>query len=466
MAEYVVGPGEAYTSIAAALAVVDSLTQPLTEVQQIEVKEGIALAPIVIPPGIQPTALNPLHIVNFEFHRPKVGPVTMDKPHLKVSGLQIEGDVLGGEDGQLFSENLVYGKAEFVGDGVTPRTIKVVNNVVITLDGDGIVFRDMPGGSRAIFNTILARTDLLAPVWGLVADESDLQAKYNILTALGSSAAHTARIKNTGGYLLDYDRNLYWIFGEALVGTYEDGMGVQEAATFTAWQAATGMDLASLFADPEFKCLDEDEGLDLDVSNTSPAIAQGDWDPDAEIDYEKTRRPTSIGGPLQSTTLGAYEEAQIITDLGKTRILELIGGLSSDYIGLVGVGDEGTISTVDYLKPETPSMIQVDLDHRIFLQMISRRFVIDITGYFECILGPSPRLTEELLDDKIDVMTEVGLFALDGLLFMRRTMYRIPFDPLSVITTKMIFGVSIGPCKEFTAELGPELEMTLETVPV
>lgn len=465
MPEYVVGPGETYTTIAAALAVVDSLSQPLTELQQIEVKEGIALAPIVIPPGIQPTALGPLHIVNYEFHRPKVGDVGMDKPFLKVSGLEIDGDVLGGEDEQVFRENLVRGKAEFLGDGVTPLTILALNNVIITLDGDGLIFRDIPGGSRALYNTILARTDLLVPVYGLVVEDSDLEAKYNILTALGSGAAHAARIRNTGGYTLDYDRNLYWIYGEAVVGTYEDGVVVKEAADLTDWQAAAGMDITSLFTDPEFKCLDEDEGLDLDVSNTSPAIAQGEPDPDVEIDYEKTRRPTSAGGPLQSTTLGAYEEAQIVTDGGKTRILELIGGLSTDYIGLVGVGDAGTISLVDYLKPETPSMISIDLDHRIFLQQINRRFVIDITGYFECILGPSPRLTEALLDDKIDVMTEVGLFALDGLLFLRRTLYRIPFDPLSVVTTKITFGVSIGPCKEFVAELGPELEMTLELVP-
>ena len=91
MAEYVVGPWETYTTIAAALAVIDSLSQPLTEVQQIEVKEGVALAPVVIPAGIQPSLAGPLHIVNYEFHRPKVGAVTMDKEHLKVSGLEIDG---------------------------------------------------------------------------------------------------------------------------------------------------------------------------------------------------------------------------------------------------------------------------------------------------------------------------------------------------------------------------------------
>jgi len=460
----VVGPAETLTTIAAALAEVAALTQPLTEFQQIEVKEGIALADVTIPSGIIPTLANPLHLINHELDRPVVDDVTIDKPHLKFTGFEIKGETAGGEDGQLFSENLCRGKVEFIGDGSTPWALKIYNNAIFAKGKDGLLIKDIPGAVRAMFNTVLGRSATSVTAYGLNIENSDVEARFNILAAIGTPFAKAIRIKNTASSFLTIERNMYGLFESATLGTFEDGTGVTEATTFTGWQAASGEDTTSIFQDPEFKCLNEDFGIDLDVSNTSPAIAQGEYDPDIQIDIDKTRRPTLLGGPNQSTTLGAYEEAQIITLNGITRVLELIGGLSSDAITKVGVGEIGTISAIEYLRPETPKQDEIDLRSKIFTRDIAELSVDGVIAKFKCILGPSPDMTEALLDARINEMLEVGLFATDGVLFMRRTLYRLPFDPLSVLEATFTFGVSVGPCEEIEAVVGPELTVTAEVV--
>jgi acyl-CoA-binding protein len=464
---YVVGPGEAYATIAAALADIAALSQPLTEFQQVEVRQAVALESIVIPPAIDPTALGQLHIVNHELDRPLIDDVTLDKEHVKLSGFDIQGDVVGGKDGQLFSENICRGQVLFEGDGITPMAIRIYNNSVFPKDKDGLVIRNVIGTVRALFNSCLGRTDGPDPFYAFVIENSDVEARFNIFAALGeSSFARAIRLKNTVGSFLTVDRNLYAVFQAATMGTYEDGGGAVDVVGFTAWQAASGLDGTSINQDPEFKCMveDEDHEIELDVSNTSPAIAEGDYDLDVQVDIDKTRRPTLVGGPNQSTTLGAYEEAQIITHDGIVRILELIGGLNLNSVTHVGVGEKGTITALEYLRPETPSAAHTALMELIFMRTIVERFVVDITAKFKCVLGPTPAMTDALLDGRIHEMREVGLFTTDGVLFMRRTLYRLPFDPLSVLEATFTFGVSVGPCEEVTSEGGPELFVTAEAV--
>lgn len=466
MAILVVGPGETFTTIASALTAIAGLTQPLTEFQQVEVKEGIALEDVSIPGAIIPTAANPLHLINHELDRPVVDDVDIaGTPHVKFTGFDVQGQTLGGEDGQQFSENICRKKVEFIGDGSTVWSVKIHNNAIFPKDQDGLLIKDIPGSVLVKFNSALGRTDGPIPFYALNIENSDVEARFNILAAIGeSSFAKIFRIKDTVGSFLTIDRNLYALFQQASFGTFEDGTGVTDVGGFTAWQAATGQDGTSIFQDPEFKCLDETEGIDLDVSNTSPAIAQGDFDTDIQIDIDKTRRPTLLGGPNQSTTLGAYEEAQIITFSGITRILELIGGISDQSVTKVGVGEIGTISAIEFLRPQTVDRVETDLMAKIFTREIAERFVEDTTAKFKAIVGPTPAMTEALLDAKINEMRELGLFTDDGILFMRRTLYRMPFDPLSVLETTFTFGVSVGPCKEIEAVVGPELTVTAEAV--
>jgi len=461
---YEVGPAKPYATIADAMAVIAALPQPLTVYQQIEVSEGLALEDVVIPPAIQPTALAPLQIVNSELDRPAVDDVVLDKPHVKFSGFLVKGNVSGGQDGQLFSENKVEGQVHFQGDGLTPMAIKIYNNALYPQDADALVVRDIPGQVRVFFNSILSRTDGSLPFYGARFENSDLLVRFNIFAAKGSQFCKAAYLR-PGTAAFDSDRNIFITYLSATFGTYGDGVTEVEVANLTDWQAKTAGDVQSMFTDPKFRCLAADPGINLDVANTSPAVAKGDYENDIPIDIDKTRRPTLLGGPNQSTTIGAYEEAQIITESGKIRVLELIGGVNMNSVTKVAVGQIGTISAIEYLRPQTPSSLDPDLQDRIYMTRIAHRYVDGITAIFDCFLGPTPEMTERLLDENIHVMEEVGLFTEDELLFMRRTLYRIPFDPLSVLSIRLKFGIAVGPCRDILIEPGPVLVVVAEAVP-
>lgn len=470
MQTYVVGPTETYTTIAAALAAVAAATNPFVEIHQIEVKEGIALANVSIPVGVIPTASYPLHLVNYEFHRPKVQDVALSKAHIKMSGFEIMGDTTGGLDDQFFTENLIHGTASFIGNG-TPRTVKVYNNVVDVFNKDGIIMKDLGlGGSRCLFNTFHARTGGFVPKYALQIDESSVEVRSNIITAAGeSNFSRAIFVKNTTAQVVTCDKNLYFLFGAAQMGAFQNTPSPVLAGTFNQWKLASGLDLNSMYEDPRFECIDDLQGINLNIANDSPAVAMALHDTEVIIDFNKTRRPYTTGLLMPSTTLGGYEQAERITEGGKRRILELISGLSTDAITKVAVGDEGAISGAELLEPEVVDPLATDLENRIFIQSITERTVVDLTpansvAYFDCFLGPNPKLTEALLDGKIDVLEEVGLLCEDNLLFLRRTFYQIPFDPLSVVTTRLKFGISIGPCMDLSPDAGPELDITAEAV--
>ncbi len=443
MAIIVVGPDESVTSISGALTIISLLTQPLTETQQIEVKEGVPEEDITIPGAIQPTAAGPLHIVNVDFHRPVVNDVTLDKPHVKVSGLDVKGDISGGEDGQQISENIIRGTLSLLGDGSTSRTIRIFNNAILPVSGKGLHIKDLLGTIRVLFNTIFGKIEGIDPFFSLDIEESDVEAKSNIFSAEGDTGfTKIANLKNTTGRTLDLNRNIYALFGQAGFGTVEDFSGITEVQSLTEWQAASGEDQNSFFTDPRF--LSTEDPIDLDVANSSPAVAAGSFDSEVVIDINKTRRPKLEGAPFQSTTIGAYEEAQIVTSVGKTRILELVAGLSTEFITQAAVGDKGTISEAEYLQPETVSGLAQELQNQIF---ITRRVESELLGAkvkVTVFLGTEPKLTQELLDSVMNVLSEVGLLADDGILFLRRTLQRVPFDPLGLVTTKLVFLIDIG----------------------
>lgn len=459
MAIIVVGPDESITSISDALTAISLLPQPLTETEQIEVKEGVPEEDITIPGAIQPSAGAQLHIVNVDFHRPVVNDVTLDKPHVKVSGLEVKGDISGGEDGQKISENIIRGTLSLLGDGATSRTIRVFNNVIIPVSDKGLHIKDLRGTIRVLFNTIFGKIQGIVPFFSFDIEESDVEAKFNIFSAEGDTDfTKIVNLKNTTGRTLDINRNIYTPFAQAGFGTVEDLSGVTEVQSLTPWQAASGQDQDSFLVDPRFKSTIDP--VDLDVANSSPAVAAGDLDSEVVIDVNKTRRPELVGAPFQSTTIGAYEEAQILTSVGKTRILELVAGLSTSFITQAAVGDKGTISEAEYLQPETVSGLAQELQNRIFITRRVEAGFQETRVKVTVFLGAEPKLTKELLDSVMNVLSEVGLLAEDGTLFLRRTLQRVPFDPLGLVTTKLAFLIDVGGGDV----IGPILTITAEPV--
>lgn len=466
---YEVGTGRDYATIADALAVVEALSQPLTEAQQLEVA-ALDLETVTVPADIQPTASFPLNIVNVDFTRPVLLSVDLnDVPHVHFTGFEILGDVFAGQDGQMVSENIIRGSLEAIGDG-TSITFRAYNNSVHGFSDHGIRIENMRGNIRVLFNSILSRNASGTPRYAIEVIESDIEAKYNIMMAQGeSSLSRLINLENTSGRTVDIDVNLYWLTGGATFGVQDLGSGPQEIATFGAWQTASGLDADSLFDDPFFGCAgddDPDNAINLMIAQQSPAIAAASWDADVQIDIDKTRRPRLTGDPTHSTTIGAFEQAQVITEAGKARILDLLGGASTDSITKVAVGDEGTISDEEFLQPETPSRIATDVDNRIVVIPIQApppytpRFVLGTTAFFDCFVTPTPAASEALLDAQMNTVSEVGLLTDDGILFLIRTIQRTPFDPLGRTTVRIRFGVAVG--ADICDGLAPTLTLTAE----
>lgn len=464
---YHVGPGETYATIAEALAVIAALGQPLTESQQVEVLDNIALEAVTIPGAIEPTASFPLNILNVDFNRPRLTSVNLgDTPFVRFSGFDIAGNVQAGlGDGQMVSENIIRGSLLLVGDGATSITLRAYNNSVHGFTSRGILVKDLRGTIRVMFNSILCLDATGTPWYGLEIDESDVLAKFNIIEAKGGSAlSRIISLTNTTSCSVTINRNLYWLDDASSFGAVDLGTPAS-VATFTAWKEASSQDGDSTFEDPLFGCTDS-PGVNLEIAQQSPAIAAGDFDADVDLDIDKTRRPKLVGDPTHSTTLGAFEQAQVITPAGKELILDLIGGLKTLGITKVAVGDKGTISDEEYLQPETPSKVETDLKERIFVMKIqapppfTARYVLGSTAFFDCFIGPTPAAGDSLLDAKMDTLSEVGLLADDGTLFMVRTLQRVPFDPLGRTTLRIRFGVAVG--EDICDEFAPSLQLTAE----
>lgn len=467
MQTYRVGPGEAYTTIASALAVIAGLTQPLTEAQEVEVLAGTAAVALTIPPAIVPTASFPLNLENVDFNRPRLLSADLrGTPHVRLSGFDVQGDIQCGDNGQMVSENIIRGSLLAQGDGATSTTFRAYNNSVHNFDGRGIRVKNLRGTIRVMWNSVLSLGAVIDPCYGIEVDESDALVKFNIVQANGlDSLTRAMRLKNTTGRTVTIDRNLYWLKDEASFGELVSGSGTTSCATFAAWKTATGKDASSTFADPLFGCDGYDEAANLEIATESPAIAAGDWDADVQLDIDKTRRPKLMGDPTHSTTLGAFEGAQVITEAGKARILDLIAGLSRDPVTLVAVGDKGTISDAEYLQPTTPSRIATDVTERIFVMKIQApppyraRQVVGTTIFFDCFVGPTPGI-ETLLDGVMNTLSEVGLLTTDGVLFLLRTLQRTPFDPLGRVTTRIRFGIAVG--EDICDSLAAALQLTAE----
>lgn len=466
---YDVGTGKTYPTIASAMAAVAALPQPLTEAQQLEVS-ALPLEALVIPGNIQPTASFPLNVVNVDFVRPTILSADLTAtPHVRLTGFNVLGDVECGLNGQMVSENIIRGSLLAVGNGTT-ITFLAYNNSVHGFTTSGILVQNMRGTVRVLFNSVLSRNASGTPRYCLEIVESDIEAKYNIMMAQGGDAlSRIVRYVNTTGRTTSIDGNLYWLEGSASFGRGDVGAGEVSLPTLPDWQAFSGKDAASLYEDPLFGCAGQDDldtAINLEIAQESPAIAAAPWDADVQIDIDKTRRPRLMGDPGHSTTIGAFEQAQVITPAGKARILDLLAGLSTASITKVAVGDEGTISSAEYLQPETPSKVATDVKERIVVIPIQAplpfdpRYVLGTTAFFDCFVSPTPAASEALLDAKMNTVSEIGLLTDDGILFLLRTIQRTPFDPLGRTTVRIRFGVTVG--SNICDEVAPELTLTAE----
>ena len=123
-----------------------------------------------------------------------------------------------------------------------------------------------------------------------------------------------------------------------------------------------------------------------------------------------------------------HADKNIITSVGRTRVAELLAGLSTDFVNTMAVGDGGAPQS-DLLTPIVPVLGNTDLAHEL-----TRTTTVNPLVQVQTLTFTSTFLTASLTDpDFIDssnkVINEAGLFAQDNILFARKTFPSIPFAP-------------------------------------
>jgi hypothetical protein len=146
------------------------------------------------------------------------------------------------------------------------------------------------------------------------------------------------------------------------------------------------------------------------------------------------------------------EGHNIIVNTGRERVIELLGGLSSNAFINMGIGDDGA-SALDLLVPVAPVITDTDLGNRLATQAIS-----SITSNFG---GSPPQYYGEFIEtftasdylgspalpwlnpsDK--VVNECGLFTTDNVMLARKTFASIPFDPATAVAIQFLWDILIS----------------------
>jgi len=121
-------------------------------------------------------------------------------------------------------------------------------------------------------------------------------------------------------------------------------------------------------------------------------------------------------------------DRNVITDDGDERIAELVGGLSTDFVRKMGIGDGGT-SPGDVTVPLAPTKADTVLGHELVRHdpissvsiITSPDFQIE---FIETFLTTDPGLAPFL---GASVINEMGLYGIDDILFARKTHVPVPF---------------------------------------
>jgi hypothetical protein len=315
--------------------------------------------------------------------------------------------------------------------GNAPR---VTGNVFQRIAEHAVEIDGNTGTPRVEYNSILVpEGTLLTPAVGVHVRTSDLQHRNNIIVARGTGAVSIPLDfdDNAGAQTLLSDFNNLYRFDAAGPIVRFNG---SDFLTLATWQgAAPAQDGSSISDDPDFMDV-RTASVRLRLRLDTPSHRAATFISDLLVDLFGGYRPQDL--PSQ----GAIEPMNVILDQGKVRVLELIGGLSTDYIDRVFAGQDGTIAI---LSPEATDRALTSLDDQIFEHLIPIDLV-SVSGAkvnFEVFFGPSAKLMAERLDQVIDPLSEIGLAYKDALLFTRLTIRDTPLEPLAPVTTHVSIGV-------------------------
>lgn len=466
----VAGPGFDYPTLSAAVASIPpgALIEPIVlEVHSSAPPEGIVISPLILP-----SLANPLIIYSFR-SPPVVSPFSgityvtgslHDVPppqprHVKatmlsfeifsnftqVDGFRVTGNiVVQANNGVIVNGNLVEnGQVQVIRSVPVAVSARISNNEIRKGTFRSGIILSKVSAVKLWHNTILQRRseaiDLGLPTYGAEILNSLPDVRNNIFAASGAGAYAMHYVGLVPGSF--FDHNFYASFDGAKRFDFAlPSAALTSTDDLNVWKGFIGGEVGSQIGDPEFRNRTEPLNIDLDVSDTCPEMAAAPAMPDVRTDIRSERRPVDF------VTMGAHENAEVITESGKKRFLELLGGLSAYPVTKAVLGNSGS----DSLFHEFPAQLTSDIvDDPLFTPIdIEGIIVPGIPGSEGTVIfRPAFQVTlpiyGELLDPVFDRANEVGLLSADNNVFMVKRMHSIPFDACGFMSTQMTIPVEV-----------------------
>jgi len=463
-----VGPfvGADFTTLSAAIASI--VGPPLVNPTIIEVHADTTPETIVIPATVQPTATSPLVIASFRQEpvtslfgsvqsvsgsyalypppqprilKAQMNAFTIQAPYVLVDAFQVNGGSVSIETNPTVTVHacrLVGGEVRINQPVPTFMDASVINcEILLGVTEAGIDLQNV-SGVRLLHNTVLQRrfdaADLDLPSAALQIRNSSVDVRNNLLAAQGSNGFAVRVVGSAAGSV--FAGNFYASFD----GAKRFSFGTTQTDDYTAWQVFMPTDTGGKVGDPEFRNRTHPTDVDVDISNTSPTMAAAAALPEVRLDTRLERRPVDF------ITIGAHEHAEVITESGQKRFLELLAGISTQPVTKAVLGESGSTT----LFTEFPAQLASDSD-------IDELFTpVDIEGIFApgipgsegtVIFRPYFQVSlpsyGELLDTHFDRANEVGLLSADNVVFMIKRMKSIPFDATGFLHTQFTIPIEI-----------------------
>jgi len=462
--------GADYATLSLAIASIPTGV-PFAQPVVIEVHASTPTQAITIPSNILPTAANPLIIMSlrsdpvftpfppfqsvigslaqYPAPQPRLVKAVMSSfdirsNYTQVDAFQVDGDVTVTANTGVVVNACLVEQGQVLVSRLAPTPVDVqLSNIEVHRSGQkSAILANNVQGLKIYHNTLLQRRQdasvVIQPTYALEVAGSDVDVRNNIFAADGIGRFAVRFIGNPAASA--FQHNFYTSFGGALRFSYgPDSLTVTETDDKNLWAGFMTSETGGVVGDPEFRDRQHATTLDLDVSNTSPAMAVAPALMDVRHDIRGERRPYDY------VTAGAHDHAEVIVYDGRTRFLELISGLSVDPVTKCVLGKSGDTS----LFNDFPAQLADDNDLDEIFQPIPIED-IEVPGAPQdglIIFRPAFQVTEpiygQILDPVFDMADEVGLVATDNKVFMIKRMHKIPFDACGFMFTDFQIPVEI-----------------------
>lgn len=450
-------PGANFATLSAAIASLIPLS-PLSQPIVIEVHASAPVEAITIPAGVIPTALNPLTIWALRHNtvanplpgeqsesgsmflypppQPRLVPPVMSSlliqaPYVQFDGFKIAGSVTVSSNLGVILSTLRVEGGQILITRVVPTAVAclIKNTEIVGCTLQSAVKIVNAQGVQLYHNSVLQRhSDAASPAlpsYALEVQGGTVDVRNNIWAAAGPDAFAVRFVGPPAGST--FTGNFYAAFDGARGFSYSSSILGPFSVTDdpNAWKSTfMASESGGLAGDPIFR--DRLSSLpDLDVSNASPTIAATNAISGVRNDIRSERRA------IDFVTMGAHDHAEVITDTGRVRFLQLLAGISMSPVSQAVLSNVVTAVPLSEFPARSRSVAGLSpLFNPVPIDGVNMPGTVGREG--EIIFKASFQVTEEnyvpLQNPIVQRANEIALLAGDGTPFLVKRMHSIPFD--------------------------------------